>query len=64
MNMDVMSIAATSVMMSQMQTSQAVSVAMTRKAMDQMTEQAAAIVEDIQQAVPATVPGSHMDILA
>ena len=47
-----------------MQTAQAVSVAVTRKAMDQMTQQAAAIVEDIQQAVPPTVPGSHMDILA
>ena len=54
--MDVMSIAATSVMMSQMQTSQAVSVAVARKAMDQMTEQAAAI--------PSTIPGSRMDILA
>jgi hypothetical protein len=64
MNMDVMSIAATSISLSQMQTAQAVSVAVTRKAMDQMTQQAAAIVEDIQQAVPPTVPGSHMDILA
>ena len=35
--MDVMSIAATSISLSQMQTAQAVSVAVTRKAMDQMT---------------------------
>ena len=62
--MDVMSIAATSVMMSQMQTSQAVSVAVARKAMDQMTEQAAPIVEDLQQSIPSTIPGSRMDILA
>ena len=64
MNMDVMSIAATSISLSQMQTAQAVGVAVARKAMDQMTEQAAAIVEDIQQAIPSTVPGSHMDTLA
>ena len=44
--MDVMSIAATSISLSQMQTAQAVSVAVTRKAMDQMTQQAAAIVEE------------------
>ena len=62
--MDVMSIAATSISLSQMQTAQAAGVAVARKAMDQMTEQAAAIVENIQQAIPSTVPGSHMDILA
>lgn len=64
MNMDVMSIAATSISLSQMQTAQAVGVAVARKAMDQMTEQAAAIVEDIQQSIPSTIPGSRMDILA
>ena len=26
--------------------------------------QAAAVVESLQQAIPSTVPGSHMDILA
>ena len=62
--MDVMSIAATSISLSQMQTAQAAGVAVARKAMDQMTEQAAAIVENIQQAIPSTVPGGHMDILA
>ena len=41
--MDVMSIAATSISLSQMQTAQAVSVAVTRKAMDQMTQQAACL---------------------
>ena len=62
--MDPMSIAATSISMSQMQLQQSVGVSLMRKVMDQQEAQAAAIVEDIQQAIPSTVPGSHMDILA
>lgn len=62
--MDMMSIAATSVMMAQQQLQQSVDVSLMRKVMDQQQAQAAAIVEDIQQSVPPTVPGSRMDILA
>lgn len=62
--MDMMSIAATSVMMAQQQLQQSVDVSLMRKVMDQQQAQAAAIVEGIQQSVPPTVPGSHMDILA
>ena len=49
--MDMMSIAATSIVMQQQQVQQAVGVSLMRKVMD-------------QQAIPSTVPGSHMDILA
>ena len=60
--MDVMSIAATSIAMHQSQLQQATDVALLRKAMDAQTAQAAALVEDMQQAIPSTVPGSRMDI--
>ena len=39
-------------------------VSLMRKVMDQQEMQAAAVVESLQQAIPPTVPGSHMDILA
>lgn len=62
--MDVMSIAAMSISMHQGQLQQSVDVALMRKVMDQQTAQAAALVEDIAQSVPSTVPGSRLDILA
>lgn len=62
--MDVMSVAAMSISMHQAQLQQAVDVSLMRKVMDQQTAQAAAIVEDIAQSVPPTVPGSRLDILA
>ena len=62
--MDVMSIAASSIVMHQEQVQEAVGVSLMRKVMDQQEMQAAALVENIQQAIPSTVPGSHMDILA
>ena len=62
--MDMMSIAATSIVMQQQQVQQAVGVSLKRKVMDQKEMQAAAVVESLQQAIPSTVPGSHMDILA
>ena len=62
--MDVMSVAAMSVSMHQGQLQQAVSVSLMREVMDQQTAQAAALVEDIAQSVPSTVPGSRLDILA
>ena len=62
--MDPMAIAATSISMHQAQVKQAVGVSLMRKVMDQQEQQAAAIVENLQQAIPSTVPGSHMDILA
>ena len=61
--MDLMSIAANSIVMQQ-QVQQAVGVSLMRKVMDQQEMQAAAVVESLQQAIPSTVPGSHMDILA
>ena len=62
--MDPMAIAATSISMHQAQVQQAVGVSLMRKVMDQQEQQAAAIVENLQKAIPSTVPGSHMDILA
>ena len=62
--MDVMSVAAMSISMHQGQVQQAVSVSLMREVMDQQTAQAAALVEDIAQSVPSTVPGSRLDILA
>ena len=62
--MDMMSIAATSIVMQQQQVQQAVGVSLMRKVMDQQEMQAAAVVESLQQAIPSPVPGSHMDILA
>jgi hypothetical protein len=62
--MDVMSVAAMSISMHQGQLQQAVSVSLMREVMDQQTAQAAALVEDIAQSVPSTVPGSRLDILA
>ena len=62
--MDMMSIAATSIVMQQQQVQQAVGVSLMRKVMDQQEMQAAAVVESLQQAIPPTVPGRHMDILA
>ncbi len=62
--MDMMSIAATSIVMQQQQVQQAVGVSLMRKVMDQQEMQAAAVVESLQQDIPSTVPGSHMDILA
>ena len=62
--MDMMSIAATSIVMQQQQVQQAVGVSLMRKVMDQQEMQAAAVVESLQQAIPPTVPGSQMDILA
>ncbi len=60
--MDVMSVAATSIAMHQSQLQQSVEVSLLRKVMDQQQSQAAAIVEDIQQSIPSTIPGSRMDI--
>lgn len=62
--MDVMSVAAMSISMHQGQLQQAVSVSLMREAMDQQTAQAAALIEDMAQSVPSTVPGSRLDILA
>ena len=62
--MDVMSVAAMSISMHQGQLQQAVSVSLMREAMDRQTAQAAALVEDMAQSVPSTVPGSRLDILA
>ncbi|MCI8350595.1 MAG: putative motility protein [Oscillospiraceae bacterium] len=59
-----MSVAAMSISMHQGQLQQAVSVSLMREVMDQQTAQAAALVEDIAQSVPSTVPGSRLDILA
>jgi len=59
-----MSIAATSISMHQQQLQQAVGVSLMKEVMDQQTQQAAEFVQTVQQAIPPTVPGSHMDILA
>ena len=50
--MDMMSIAATSIVMQQQQVQQAVGVSLMRKVMDQQEMQAAAVVESLQQAIP------------
>lgn len=62
--MDMMSVAATSIVMHQQQLQQAVGVSLMKEVMNQQTQQAAQLVETVQQAIPPTVPGSHMDILA
>jgi len=59
-----MSIAATSISMHQQQLQQAVGVSLMKEVMDRQTQQAAELVQTVQQAIPPTVPGSHMDILA
>ena len=59
-----MSVAAMSISMHQGQLQQAVSVSLMREAMDRQTAQATALVEDMAQSVPSTVPGSRLDILA
>ncbi len=62
--MDLMSVAATSISMHQQQLQQAVGVSLMKDVMDRQTQQAAELVQTVQQAIPPTVPGSHMDILA
>lgn len=59
-----MSIAATSVMMSQQQLQQNMSVSLMRNAMNQQAQQALELVEDIKQSVPTGIPGRLLDVLA
>ncbi len=60
--MDISAIGAASITMSQSRLMQSVDVAMMRKVMDSQKTQAAALIEDLQQAVPE--PGHQLNILA